>query len=221
MARLPRVSRSDAVTLLGTSASTRADELFPEPTRKRAYRPPVVPTVPADARVLGLDLALGTTGYAVVEAGACLGFGTIVLPDRLHVREAPFGLDARRLAVLAARLAEVVAAWQPTHLAFEFPERIGRDWWNDKRGPLTPYYLGLARGLLVGAVAPLLAAEQVLPVAMGAAKRVIAGSPSAPKARVRLSIAADYGWDMSAMSDDVTDAGAIALAVFGGRRGGE
>jgi Holliday junction resolvasome RuvABC endonuclease subunit len=217
MAAPVRVSRDQAVRLLGTG--TQVDDVFAKPRKRRVYTPAVVPTVPEDARVVGFDLALGTTGWCVVEAGQCLAFGSFTLPDRpLKGDTFPASLDQRRYETLCQRVQAVVADHDPDYLAFEYPDRVGRGWWDQKRGPLTPYYLGLARGMFVAVAWPVMTFAKLLPVPMLGAKRAITGTEAASKERVRLALHERFGWDVREMTLDQTDAGAIALAVFEGAR---
>jgi Holliday junction resolvasome RuvABC endonuclease subunit len=194
----------------------RADAIFGAPPPRR--RPPAatpLPAVPSAATVLGLDLALKTTGWAVVRERRLLAWGHFKLPDVGRVGEARVDLDRRRYAALMSELRRLSEAWGPSHLAFEYPERIGRDWWNSKRGPLVPYYLGLARGLLIAAHADAMPSARLVAVPMGAAKRAMTRTPNASKDLVRRALGV-RGIDVTPMTEDESDAVSIALVVFEG-----
>lgn len=180
-----------------------------------------MPLVAADSRVLGLDLALGTTGYALVEAGKVWETGSFTLPDSYRAGETVAHLDGRRLLAMERAVKGLLDKFYPEYVAFEFPKVVGRGWWDQKRGMLTPYYLGIARGLLVAALSRRMAPERILAVPIGGAKRIVAGSPSATKGRVKTCLTSRYDVPLrqaAAMTDDESDACAIAFSVFGERR---
>lgn len=147
-------------------------------------------------RVLGIDPGLGRCGWAVVEGGA---HGTTALGyDTVATRGAEV---APRLALLAARLREVVARYQPDALAIErlFVNANVR----------TAMTVGQASG-----VALLIAAEQGLPVASytpSQVKRAVTGTGAAPKAQIGYMVRALLKLNAVPTPADTADALAVAL----------
>src|SRR5919201_6037853 len=147
-------------------------------------------------RVMGVDPGLGRCGWAVVEqAGgrvAAVDFGTI----------ATGGAEvAPRLAALAARLRQVLAATRPDCLAIE------RVFFN--ANVRTAMTVGQASG-----VALLLAAEHGLPVAAYTppqVKRAVTGTGDAPKEQVGYMVKALLGLEAMPAPADTADALAVAL----------
>ena len=164
-------------------------------------------------RVLGVDPGLGRCGWAVLEGRrgrvAAAGYGTITT-DGEQV--------APRLAALAARLREVLAAHRPEALAIE------RLFFNvNVRTAMT---VGQASGVVL-----LLAAEHGLEVTAYTppqVKQAVTGSGSAPKEQVGYMVKALLGLTSVPAPADTADALAVALchlnhtglAVPGARPGG-
>lgn len=177
-----------------------------------------MPRVAPDARVLGLDLALGTTGWAIVECGRLLDHGRFTLPSTIRKGETVAVLDARRFMDLRVNLDRLIRDSYPEYVAVESAAVTGRGWWSGKHSSSTPFYLGMARGLFIGAVLGLITVDRVLLVPMTKAKEIVAGSPSSSKERVRDCLISRYDWppkEVAKLSLDESDAAAIALAVFG------
>lgn len=224
MARTPRLTRDQAVRMLGTGqqATAAVDDIFGPARAPRPRREADVPQAAPFSSVLGLDLALGTTGWCLIrdspKGARPIAHGSFVLPGTARKDEGPAGLDERRFLALGEHVQQLYREHAPDYIAYEYPDKIGRGWWADQnRQPLTPYYLGIARGLLVAVLSAILAPDHVLPVPMGGAKRRVAGSPQASKERVRLCLESRHGWDVRGWTLDQTDAGAVALAtVLGG-----
>src|SRR5215204_6790592 len=164
-------------------------------------------------RVLGVDPGLGRCGWAVLERRggrvAALGYGTIHT-DGDEV--------APRLAELATRLRQVLAAHRPETLAIE------RLFFN--ANVRTAMTVGQASGVVL-----LLAAEHGLEVSAYTppqVKQAVTGSGSAPKEQVGYMVKALLGLDSAPAPADTADALAVALchlnhtglAGAGGVRGG-
>jgi crossover junction endodeoxyribonuclease RuvC len=147
-------------------------------------------------RVLGVDPGLGRCGWAVVERRggrvAAAGYGTIhTAGDQV----------APRLAELAARLREVLAAHRPEALAIE------RLFFN--ANVRTAMTVGQASGVVL-----LLAAEHGLGVSAYTppqVKQAVTGSGSAPKEQVGYMVKALLG--LAAVPTPADTADAIAVAV--------
>jgi crossover junction endodeoxyribonuclease RuvC len=164
-------------------------------------------------RVLGVDPGLGRCGWAVLDQQggrvAALGYGTIATGGE---QVAP------RLAELAGRLREVLAAHRPQVLAIE------RVFFN--ANVRTAMTVGQASG-----VALLLAAERGLEVVAYTppqVKQAVTGSGAAPKEQVGYMVRALLGLEAVPTPADTADALAVALchlqhagfAGLGGRAGG-
>ena len=147
-------------------------------------------------RVLGVDPGLGRCGWAVLERRggrvAALGYGT-VHTDGDEV--------APRLAELATRLRQVLAAHRPEALAIE------RLFFN--ANVRTAMTVGQASGVVL-----LLAAEHGLGVAAYTPPQVklaVTGSGSAPKEQVGYMVKALLGLASVPAPADTADALAVAL----------
>jgi crossover junction endodeoxyribonuclease RuvC len=147
-------------------------------------------------RVLGVDPGLGRCGWAVLERRGgrvvAAGYGT-VQTDGEQV--------APRLATLAARLREVLAAHRPEALAIE------RVFFN--ANVRTAMTVGQASGVVL-----LLAAEHGLEVTSYTppqVKQAVTGSGSAPKEQVGYMVKALLGLAAVPTPADTADALAVAL----------
>ncbi len=164
-------------------------------------------------RVLGVDPGLGRCGWAVLDQQggrvAPLGYGTIATGGE---QVAP------RLAALAGRLREVLAAHRPEVLAIE------RVFFN--ANVRTAMTVGQASGVVL-----LLAAERGLEVVAYTppqVKQAVTGSGAAPKEQVGYMVRALLGLEAVPTPADTADALAVALchlqhaglAGLGGRAGG-
>jgi crossover junction endodeoxyribonuclease RuvC len=147
-------------------------------------------------RVLGVDPGLGRCGWAVLERRggrvAAVGYGTVQTAGE---QVAP------RLATLAARLREVLAAHRPEALAIE------RLFFN--ANVRTAMTVGQASGVVL-----LLAAEHGLEVSSYTppqVKQAVTGSGSAPKEQVGYMVKALLGLAAVPTPADTADALAVAL----------
>ena len=147
-------------------------------------------------RVLGVDPGLGRCGWAVLERRggrvAAVGYGTI------HTDGAEV---APRLAELATKLRQVLAAHRPQALAIE------RLFFNANVG--TAMTVGQASGVVL-----LLAAEHGLAVTAYTppqVKQAVTGSGTAPKEQVGYMVKALLGLASVPAPADTADALAVAL----------
>jgi crossover junction endodeoxyribonuclease RuvC len=149
--------------------------------------------------VLGIDPALRTTGYGVVES------------DRTRTRLIEAGVVAphprdtleRRLCELHAGITDVIAQTQPQSIVIE-------ELYTTYRNPGTAILMAHARGVLC------LAAAQagIVVHSMGHAhvKRALTGSGSARKGQVNAMVTQLLGLRRAPEPEDVSDALALALA---------
>jgi crossover junction endodeoxyribonuclease RuvC len=147
-------------------------------------------------RVLGVDPGLGRCGWGVLDqAGGratAVAYGTV---------ETGGDQVAPRLATLAARLREVLAAHRPEALAVE------RVFFN--ANVRTAMTVGQASGVVL-----LLAAEHGLQVAAYTppqVKRAVTGTGGAPKEQVGYMVRALLGLEAVPTPADTADALAVAL----------
>jgi crossover junction endodeoxyribonuclease RuvC len=147
-------------------------------------------------RVLGVDPGLGRCGWAVLEGGggrvAAVAYGTV---HTVGEEVAP------RLADLAARLRQVLAAHRPEALAIE------RLFFN--ANVRTAMTVGQASGVVL-----LVAAEHGLAVSSYTppqVKQAVTGSGSAPKEQVGYMVKALCGLASVPTPADTADALAVAL----------
>ena len=147
-------------------------------------------------RVLGVDPGLGRCGWAVLEGrggrARAVGYGTV------HTEGEEV---APRLAELATRLRQVLAAHRPQTLAIE------RLFFN--ANVRTAMTVGQASGVVL-----LLAAEHGLEVTAYTppqVKQAVTGSGSAPKEQVGYMVKALLGLDSVPAPADTADALAVAL----------
>jgi crossover junction endodeoxyribonuclease RuvC len=150
-------------------------------------------------RVLGIDPALRTTGYGVVE-------GTHV---RMRLIEAgvvrPRASDTleRRLRELHAGITDVIAQTQPESIVIE-------ELYTTYRNPGTAILMAHARGVLCLAAAQ--AGLTVHSIGHSHVKRALVGSGSARKDQVNAMVTQLLGLRRAPEPEDVSDALALALA---------
>lgn len=148
--------------------------------------------------VLGIDPAIRTTGYGVIEltpAGKCkiLDCGVIANSPRIPHTEC--------LRRLYGGISELVSLWHPECAVLEEPF-VGK---NSK----TAIILGMARGGILSA----LVNNQIPAFAYtpSVAKRAATGSGSADKERIAFILAAEFGIGVENIPLDSTDALALSL----------
>jgi len=148
-------------------------------------------------RVLGLDPGTVAVGWAVVEGRGgrriALGHGTLRADAKLPI--------ARRLALLAAGLREVLATHRPNEAAIE-EAFYGRDARAAQR-------LGEARGALLLVLAE--ADLEVTGYANNVVKKAVTGVGRASKAQVATMVTRVLGLATPPESFDAADALALAL----------
>jgi crossover junction endodeoxyribonuclease RuvC len=150
-------------------------------------------------RVLGIDPALRTTGYGVIETGRTrtrLVEAGVVAPRARDTLE-------RRLRELHAGITDVIEQTKPDSIVIE-------ELYTTYRNPGTAILMAHARGVLC------LAAAQagIVVHSMGHAhvKRALTGSGSARKGQVNAMVTQLLGLRQAPEPEDVSDALALALA---------
>ena len=147
--------------------------------------------------VLGIDPAIRTTGYGVIEVigkkTKILDCGVIANSPRL-----PHSECVRRIY---GGISELVKLYKPDAAAVEAPF-VGRN-------AGTAIILGMARGALLAALSN--SSVQAFSYSPASAKQAAAGRGSATKEQVALMIASELGIDASSIPLDCTDALALAI----------
>lgn len=152
-------------------------------------------------RILGIDPALRTTGYGVIErrnGRVQLIEAGVVVPRRGASLE-------ERLRELHAGIAEVIAQTTPTMVVIE-------ELYTSYRNPRTALLMGHARGVLCLASAQ--AGVAVHTLGHARVKRALIGSGSARKEQVNAMVTQLLGLRHAPASHDVSDALALALAFL-------
>jgi crossover junction endodeoxyribonuclease RuvC len=152
-------------------------------------------------RILGIDPALRTTGYGVIDgtrARARLVEAGIVAPRSDNTLE-------QRLYELHSGITDVIAQTQPATIVIE-------ELYTTYRNPMTAILMAHARGVLC-----LAGAQAGIPVhTLGHAhvKRALVGSGSARKEQVGAMVTQLLGLRNAPKPHDVSDALALALAFL-------
>lgn len=152
-------------------------------------------------RVLGIDPALRTTGYGVVEGtrrSVRLIEAGIVAPAARDTLEG-------RLRALHAGIEEVIAQTSPESIVIE-------ELYTTYRNPLTAILMAHARGVLCLAAAQ--AGIEVRTLGHAHVKRALVGSGSARKEQVNAMVTRLLGLRVAPKPNDVSDALALALAFL-------
>lgn len=150
-------------------------------------------------RILGIDPALRTTGYGVIDAhprGARLVEAGIVSPRTSGPLE-------RRLCELHEGIGDVIAQTRPELVVIE-------ELYTSYRNPATALLMAHARGVLCLAAAQ--AGVAVHTLGHARVKRALVGSGSARKEQVNAMVRHLLRLRTAPKPDDVSDALALALA---------
>lgn len=150
-------------------------------------------------RILGIDPALTTTGYAVVSEDPQ---GNIELLEGGLIRTKSSESLEQRLKAINATLTEIIEEFEPDEVAIE-------DLHSRYRNLKTAIIMGHARG-----VAILAAGNADLPVhhyQPTRVKSIVAGSGRADKAQMKRAVSMRLGLAGEIEKDDVADAVGIAM----------
>ena len=163
---------------------------------------PVPPPGPTPPRCLGIDPGLNRTGYAVLERtprGPRLVEGGTLTSDAAD----PL---AARVAEIGAGVRELIREFRPTELALENVFAHGRNFQSSLK-------LAQCRGAIL-----LVAGDEgvpVTPLTPSAIKARATGSGRADKAQMQRAVSRELGLPAVLEPNDVADAAAAALCVFG------
>lgn len=199
--------------ILGTGESVSIEPRRPRPPR----RAEIGQLFPRETRVLGLDLAAVTTGWALFDGGKFQAAGSITLAGSRNTRETRPAFLLRRASVLNTDVKGLVEEYRPAVIAYEYADQARPVWSGGSKGRefLVAMALGQIEMALVIACARL---DVVLaPVPLSAAKIRLCRRANASKGQVRDEVAARIGRGIvEQVTDDQSDACSIALAVLEG-----
>lgn len=150
--------------------------------------------------ILGIDPAIRTTGYAIIEGGELPG-APVQIRDCGVIANSPKLPHTECLRRLYGGIEELISLWHPDHAVLEEPF-VGR---NAK----TAIILGMARGGILSALA-----NHAVPACAynpSVAKRAVTGSGRAEKAQIAFLLAAEFGIEVERIPLDSTDAVALAM----------
>lgn len=203
-----RVERAAKSTLAGRTAP-QALRVAPEASR-------------ASQRVLGLDLAMGTTGWCLLAGGRAVEHGSFMLPDRLRRKSGEEPLAdwlGRRAEELARQVGLLVRLHTPDLVGYEYPDTYRRAWSGGSKGREFEVCqaLGRVQGFLIARWPEIGGDARLVAVSTSDAKRTATGRVDANKAQVKWALATLRGFDVARWGDDESDALAVALAVTEGR----
>jgi len=156
---------------------------------------------PPETIILGIDPALGTTGYGVLRATGrrvALVDAGIVRANRNHTLE-------ERLRELFEGITEVIAQHAPQHFAME-------QLYSHYERPRTAILMGHARGVICLAAAQ--AGVAVTSYEPTKVKKLLTGNGRAPKNQMQAAVQQQLRLAKPLEPADVADALAIALCHF-------
>jgi crossover junction endodeoxyribonuclease RuvC len=148
-------------------------------------------------RILGLDTALRTTGYGIVDTDG----RTFAVVDCGIIRTSPKERLAECLRRLGGGIRELAESYAPDVVAIE-----GTFFFKNAR---TAMVLGMARGAAISALT-----ERGIPIYEYAPRRVkqaVCGYGNAGKEQVALLVAQILGVPLGEVKDDASDALALAI----------
>lgn len=152
-------------------------------------------------RILGIDPALRTTGYGVIESARA----RVRLVEAGIVAPSVRGSLEERLRELHAGITDVIEQTRPQSIVIE-------ELYTTYRNPLTAILMAHARGVLCLAAAQ--AGVAVHTLGHARVKRALVGSGSAQKRQVNAMVTHMLGLSAAPKPDDVSDALALALAFL-------
>lgn len=146
-------------------------------------------------RVLGLDLALGIVGWAVLDSGdqpTLVAKGRFELPDRRASKTISERSDTwltRRAATLVINIESLLVEHGPVNLlAYEYPDYVRGPWSGGSKGRESSVMqaMGRAEGILVGHHGACRACRGIplVGVSTSEAKSGFAGKRDAPKSAI-------------------------------------
>lgn len=151
-----------------------------------------------DFKVLGIDPALGTTGYGVLRSCA----GKIEMIDAGVIRADRSDALEERLQEIFDGVSEVLAEHKPSYFAME-------QLYSHYERPRTAILMGHARGVICLAAAK--AGLSVTSYEPTKVKKLLTGNGRAPKSQMQLAVQQQLRLAKPIEPSDVADALAIAL----------
>ena len=148
--------------------------------------------------ILGIDPAIRTTGYGVIDAGTGGKFSVIDCGVIANSQKLPHSQCVRRLHL---GLGELVNTFHPDCAVLEEPF-VGKN-------AGTAIILGMARGAILAALS--INEIPAFAYAPTVAKRAAVGRGSATKEQIAVMIAAELGIEIDQIPLDSTDALALAM----------
>lgn len=148
--------------------------------------------------ILGIDPAIRTTGYGVIDAGTGGKFSVIDCGVIANSQKLPHSQCVRRLHL---GICELVNTFRPDCAVLEEPF-VGRN-------AGTAIILGMARGAILAALS--INEIPAFAYAPTVAKRAAVGRGSATKEQIAVMIAAELGIEIDQIPLDSTDALALAM----------
>lgn len=149
-------------------------------------------------RILGIDPALGTTGYGVIDVDG----SSLRLVDAGIIRSRPSMSLENRLVEIFDGITELIEELRPNCMAIE-------ELYSHYDRPTTAILMGHARGAIFLAAAKL--DLQVFPYPATHIKKTLTGNGHAPKMQMQMAIKLQLGLSRFPEPADVADALAIAL----------
>ncbi len=159
-----------------------------------------------DNLILGIDPALGTTGYGVVRCS----INAMTLVDAGFVRCGRNDTLERRLDELHRGIVEIIAEHQPECLAIE-------EIYSHYDRPTTAILMGHARGVILLAAAQ--AGLQVSSYAATKVKKTLTSNGRASKSQMQFAVKHQLGLPQLPEPADVADALAIAICHYHSTQG--
>ena len=153
--------------------------------------------------ILGIDPAIRTTGYGVIEAGAGGKFSVIDCGVIANSQKLPHSQCVRRLHL---GICELINTFHPDCAVLEEPF-VGKN-------AGTAIILGMARGAILSALS--INSVTSFAYAPTVAKRAATGSGKATKEQIAIMISSELGIAIEQIPLDSTDA--LALAMCHGSR---
>ena len=148
--------------------------------------------------LLGIDPAIRTTGYGVIEAGAGGRFSVIDCGVIANSPKLPHSECVRRLHM---GICELVTSFKPDCAVLEEPF-VGKN-------AGTAIILGMARGAILAALS--INSVPAFAYAPTVAKRAAVGRGGATKEQIAVMISAELGIEIERIPLDSTDALALAM----------
>lgn len=149
-------------------------------------------------RILGIDPALGTTGYGIIDVSG----NSLRLVDAGVIRSRPKQTLECRLLEIFEGLIELLQEFSPSCMAIE-------ELYSHYDRPTTAILMGHARGTIFLAAAK--HKLQVYPYPATQVKKTLTGNGHAPKSQMQMAIKLQLGLSKFPEPADVADALAIAL----------